>query len=223
MVMSTKKVYSSLRYLIPLIAIFFGVFHWLGGFKYFIRDREIQLNVSSFAFLVFWAFSLCFLFIKFKGINFQSKLLVFFLSLSISLVLYVMFSYNHTSENIIPRFYYAIDLFMIQLSSFMSILGVFLIVVAIITPNFQPELNYLTNINRIKNRESNIISRFLEIWASFPVFMGIHCIFFLLFGINNIGGYLNVLPLNYMLIIALPWIFLMLFYIIYTSVIGLMK
>ncbi len=221
--MPTKKVYSSLRFLLPLIPIFFGVFYWFEGSRYFIKNRDIMIYVSYFIFFGFWFFTICFLLKKFKGINFQSKLLILFSGLSISLVLYVMFRYNHTSENIIPKFYYATDLFMIQLSSFMSILGVFPIVVAIIAPNFQPELNYLTNINGIKNRESNIISRFLEIWASFPVFMGIHSIFFLLFSINNIGGSLDLLPLNYMLIIVLPWLFLMIFYIIYTSVIGLMK
>lgn len=224
----TKKRYSFLRYLVPLIAIFFGIFYWLEGFGYFIKDRNIRIDVSQFTFFSFWFLTICYLFIKFKGINFQSKMLVFLSGLSISLVYYVMLIYNHTSEGIIPKVYYATDYFIIQLSCFMSILGIFPIVVAIIAPNFQARLNYLTNINRIKNRESSIISRFLEIWASFPVFMGIHSIFFLLFSINNTGlcnvlGFCYVLPLNYVLIIVVPWLFLMVFYIVYTSVVGLKK
>jgi len=104
----------------------------------------------------------------------------------------------------------------------MSILGVVPIVIAIIAPNFQSELNYLTNITRIKDRESRTRYRFLEIWTSFPVFMGIHSIFFLVFVINDVYRCLEM-PLNNVIILVLPWLFLMGFYLIYTSVVGLMK
>ena len=219
--MQEKKGYSFLRYLIPLIVIFFGFFYWLEGFKYFIRDSEIRNYVNYFAFWSFWLFTLCYLFKKFKRINFQSKILVLFIAFSISLEFYVLFMYNNFSD-ICLHIPYPADIFIIQLSSFMAILGVIGIVLGISTPHFETELNYLTNIARIKNRETKTRYVFLEIWASFPVFMGIYYIFFLLFGIINMNS-CNVLPFMYVVISSLPWIILMIFFTIYTTVVGLMK
>ena len=114
------------------------------------------------------------------------------------------------------------DIFIILFAIIISILGVIAIVFAILIPRFQTELTYLTNIFSIKNRESSRSNRFLEIWTSFPVFIGIHYIFFFLFGINNINS-CNTLPFNYVIIIVSPWIIVMSFYIIYCFIVGLMK
>ena len=218
----TKKVYSFLRFIIPLIAIFFGFFYWLEGFKYFIKDIEIGLYVSYFVFCGFWVFTLCYLFKRLIGINFQSKILVLLIALSVSFNFYVMLMYNSFSEACLFYILTPKDMLIIRLASYMSILGVVPIVIAIIAPNFQTELNYLTNITRIKDRESKTRHKFLEIWASFPVFMGIHSIFFLIFVINDTFR-CHEMPFNYVIILVLPWLFLMVFYLIYTSVVGLKK
>jgi len=217
-----KKGYSFLRYLVPLIAIFFGFFYWFEGFTYFIKDIDIWLNISGFIFCGFWVFTLCYLFKRFIGINFQSKILVLLIALSVSFNFYVMLMYNSFSEACFYSILTPKDIYIIRLASYMSILGVMPIIIGIIAPNFQTELNYLTNITRIKDRESKTRYRFLEIWASFPVFMGIHSIFFLIFGINDIIR-CHEMPLNYVIILVLPWLFLMVFYLIYTSIVGLMK
>lgn len=226
MIRQTRKLYSSLRFLVPLIAIFFGVFYWLEFFQFFIRDSEFRIfYFNPFAFLGFWFFTLCYLFKKFKSINFQSKILVLFVAFSISLEFYVLLMYTNFSDTSLHILYPA-DIFIIQLSSFMAILGVMGIVLGIVTPHFEVELNYLTNIVRIKNRETKTRYIFKETWASFPIFMGVNSIFFLLFGFININSsnvLPNVLPFIYMVRIGLPWIILMIFYIIYTSVVGLMK
>ncbi len=221
MSMKTKKGYSFLRYLVTLIAIFFGFIYWLEGFKYFIKDIDIWLNVSGFIFIGFWVFSLCYLFKRFIGINFQSKILVLLIALSISFNFYIMLMYNSFSEVCFFSILTSNEMFIIRLASYMSILGVVPIVIAIIIPNFQAELNYLTNITRIKDRKSRTRYRILETSASFPVFMGIHNIFFLIFGINDYRC--HEMPLNYVIILVLPWLFLMVFYLIYTSIVGLMK
>jgi hypothetical protein len=104
----------------------------------------------------------------------------------------------------------------------MSNVGVVPIVIAILVPNFQTELNYLTNITQIKDREHNAGYRFLEMWGSFPVFMGIHHIFFLLFVLNDTLRCLEM-PFYDVKLLVLPWLFLMGFYLIYTSVVGLTK
>lgn len=217
-----KKVISSLRFLLPLIAIFFGFFYWLEGFTYFIKDIDIGLYVSGFIFIGFWVFTLSYLFIGFIGINFLSKILVLLIALSVSFNFYVMLMYNSFSEACFFLILTPKDMLIIRLASYISILGVVPIIIAIIAPNFQTELNYLTNITRIKDRESRTRYIFLEISASFPVFMGIHSIFFLIFGINDIIR-CHEMPLNYVIILVLPWLFLMVFHIIYTSVVGLIK
>ncbi|MBA7708549.1 hypothetical protein ES703_117451 [subsurface metagenome] len=217
-----KKVISSLRFLLPPIAIFFGFFYWLEGFTYFIKDIDIGLYVSGFIFIGFWVFTLFYLFIGFIGINFLSKILVLLIALSVSFNFYVMLMYNSFSEACLFYILTPKDMLIIRLASYISILGVVPIIIAIIAPNFQTELNYLTNITRIKDRESRTRYIFLEISASFPVFMGIHSIFFLIFVLNDINR-CHEMPLNYVIILVLPWLFLMVFHIIYTSVVGLIK
>jgi len=211
-----------LRFLLPLIAIFFGFFYWLEGFTYFIKDIDIGLYVSGFIFIGFWVFTLFYLFIGFIGINFLSKILVLLIALSVSFNFYVMLMYNSFSEACLFYILTPKDMLIIRLASYISILGVVPIIIAIIAPNFQTELNYLTNITRIKDRESRTRYIFLEISASFPVFMGIHSIFFLIFVLNDINR-CHEMPLNYVIILVLPWLFLMVFHIIYTSVVGLIK
>ncbi len=217
-----KKVTSSLRFIIPLIAIFFGFIYWLEGFKYFVNPNDIWRFDSSFILIIFWFFTLCYLFIGFIRINSQSKILVLLIAFSVSFNFYVMLMYNSFSEGCLATILTSKDMFIIRLASYMSILGVVPIIIAILAPHFQSELNYLTNLTRIKDRESRTRSKFLEIWTSFPVFMGIHNIFFLVFVINDINRCLEM-PLNYVIILVLPWLFLMVFHIIYSSVIGLMK
>ena len=217
-----EKVKFSLRFIIPLIAIFFGFIYWLEGFKYFVNPNDIWRFDSSFILIIFWIFTLCYLLIGFIRINSQSKILVLLIAISVSFNFYVMLMYNSFSEECFFGILTSKDMFIIRLASYMSILGVVPIVIAIIAPNFQSELNYLTNITRIKDRESRTRYRFLEIWTSFPVFMGIHSIFFLVFVINDVNRCLEM-PLNNVIILVLPWLFLMGFYLIYTSVVGLMK
>ncbi|KKM86762.1 hypothetical protein LCGC14_1275770 [marine sediment metagenome] len=216
------KAKFSLRFIIPFIAIFFGFIYWLEGFKYFVNPNDIWRFDSSFILIIFWIFTLCYLLIGFIRINSQSKILVLLIAISVSFNFYVMLMYNSFSEGCFFGILTSKDMFIIRLASYMSILGVVPIVIAIIAPNFQSELNYLTNITRIKDRESRTRYRFLEIWTSFPVFMGIHSIFFLVFVINDVYRCLEM-PLNYVIILVLPWLFLMGFYLIYTSVVGLMK
>lgn len=216
-----KEVFSLLRLLIPLIAIFFGIFIWLEGFKIFFKGNESRTFVVEFALCSFWLFTLCYLFIKFKRIKFESKILVFFIALSVSLEFYVIINYNWFSEFC---WFYPLsltDISLIIFSNILSILGVVAIVIAILSSRFQAELTYLTNLLRIKNRESLKNPRFLETCASFPVFIGIYNTFFLLFGINNINS-CNTLPLNYVIIIVTPWIILMIYYIFYSFIVSLM-
>ncbi|MFX1470145.1 MAG: hypothetical protein ACFFB8_15950 [Promethearchaeota archaeon] len=219
---NNNKVYSSLRFLLPFIPIFFGVFYWLEGFRYFIRNSE-GIYVVEFTFLVFWFLTIYYLFKKFIRINALSKILVLFIAFSISLKFYVLIMYNNISDfclDIVSPTYQT-DIFIIRLSSSMSILGVIVMILGIVSPYFEAELNYLTNIARIKNRETKTRYFFLEIWASFPIFIGIYNIFFLFFRIFN--NFCHVLPFIYAVIISLPWIILMIFFIIYTSVVGLKK
>ena len=220
--MSIKKVYSSLRFLLPIIAILFSIFYWLEGFKYFIKDIDIWLQVNGFIFEIFWIFTLCYLFKRFIGINAQSKILILLIALSVSFNFYVMLMYNSFSEACFLYILTSKDMLIIRLASYMSILGVVPIVIAIVASKFQTELTYLTNITRIRDRESMIKHRLLEIWTSFPIFIGIHSIFFLTFVINDINR-CHEMPLNYAIILVLPWLFLMLFHIIYSSVVGLKK
>ncbi|MFW9878418.1 MAG: hypothetical protein ACFFG0_35500 [Candidatus Thorarchaeota archaeon] len=110
----------------------------------------------------------------------------------------------------------------VKLGSYISILGVELIVLEIITPKTESNLNYLTNMSRIKDRETKRRYKLLEIWASFPVFMGIHNIFFLIFGLND-DFRCHEMSLDYVIILVLPWLILMVFYVIYTSVVVLKK
>jgi hypothetical protein len=220
--MPTKKVYSSLRFITPIIAIFFGFIYWLQGVKYFIKDIAIRSSVSGFIFIGFWIFTLCYLFKGFIRINFLSKVLVLLIAFSVSFNFYVMLWYNHFPECFFMAILTPKEILIIRVASYMSILGVVPIVIAIIAPNFQTELNYLTNIARIKDRESRTSYRFLEISASFPFFMGIHSIFFLIFVHNDIFR-CREMPLNYVIILVLPWLFLMIFYLIYTSIADLMK
>ncbi len=191
-----EKSLSSSRYLRPVIALFFGWFIWLEGANIFIEteNRSYLFNIALFFFLFI---TLCFLFRKFKRINLQSKILVLIIALSISLEFYVLMIYNWISSEfcwLYPLF--SSDIFIILFAIILSILGVIAIVFAILIPRFQTELTYLTNLVRIKNRESSRSAKFLEIWTSFPVFIGIHYIFFFLFGINNINS-CNTLPFNF--------------------------
>ena len=220
-----KKVISSLRllrFIIPFIVIFFGFIYWLEGFKYFIKDIGIGLNVSVFIFIGFWVFTLCYLFKGFIRINFQSKILVLLIAFSVSFNFYIILMYNSFSDACFYSILTPKDMLLIRLASYMSILGVVPIIISIIVPNFQTELNYLTNITWIKDRELKTGHRFLEMWGSFPVFMGIHSIFFIIFVLNDTLR-CHEMPLNYVIILVLPWLFLMVFYLIYTSVVGLMK
>ncbi len=217
-----RKATSSLRFIIPLIAIFFGFIYWLEGVKYFIKDIAIRSSVSGFIFIGFWIFTLFYLFKGFIRINFLSKILVLLIAFSVSSNFHVMLWYNQFSECFFMVVLTPEDMLIIRVASYLSILGVIPIVIAIISPHFQSELNYLTNITRIKDRESKKRYIFLEIWTSFPVFMGIHIIFFLVFVINDRNRCLDM-PFNYVIILVLPWLFLMVFHIIYSSVIGLMK
>ena len=164
----------------------------------------------------------CYLFLGFIRINFKSKILVFLIAISVSFNFYVTLMYNSFSKGCLSGILTSKDMVIIRLASYMSILGVVPIIITILAPNFQSELNYLTTITRIKDRESKKRYIFLEIWTSFPVFMGIHIIFFLVFVINDRNRCLDM-PFNYVIILVLPWLFLMVFHIIYSSVIGLMK
>lgn len=215
-----KKRYSSLRYMVPLIAIFFGFFYWLEGFKFFAKDTVFWLRVNGYIFISFWVFTLCYLFIGFIRINFQSKIFVLLIALSVSYNFYVMHMYNSFSTACFDFILTPKESFIIRLASFMSILGVVPIVISITAPYFQTELNYLTNITRIKDRESRKRYKFLEISASFPVFMGIHSIFFLTFVINDTNR-CHEMPFNDVMILVSPWLFLMVFYLIYTFIVGL--
>ncbi len=216
-----KEVFSSSRYLIPLIAIFFGFFIWLEWANIFITWEHTY--IYALALCIFWFFSLCYLFIKFRRIRLSSKILVLFIALSISLEFYVLIRYNSIgSEGGLPYFLSPKDIFIILSFSIVSILGVLAIVFAILMPRFETELTYLTNLLRVKNRESPRSHRFLEILSSFPVFIGIHYTFFLLFGINHIN-FGHRLPINYVIIIVSPWIILMGFYIIYCFIVGGIK
>ncbi|KKM62512.1 hypothetical protein LCGC14_1520910 [marine sediment metagenome] len=218
----TKKRYSWLRYLIPLIAIFFGFFYWLEGVKYFITDFGIWLHLSGYIFLIFWFSTLCYLFIGLIRINFLSKIFVLLIALSVSFNFYVMLMYNNSSIACLNFMLSPKDMLIIKVASYMSILGVVPIIIADIAPKFHAELNCLTNITNIKDRESRTRHKFLEIWASFPVFIGINSIFFLIFVINDTNR-CREMPFNYVVILVLPWLFLMLFHIIYTTVVGLKK
>ncbi len=221
-VIKAKKGYSFLRYLVPLIAIFFGFFYWFEGFKYFIKDIDIWLHVNGFIFVIFWSFTLCYLFIGLIRINFLSKIFILLIALSVSFNFYVMLMYNNFSEVCFHSILTPKEMLIIRLASYMSILGVIPIIIANIAPRFQAELNCLTNITHIKDRESKTRHKFLEIWASFPVFMGINSIFFLIFVINDTNR-CREMPFNYVVILVLPWLFLMLFHIIYTTVVGIKK
>lgn len=207
-----------MRFIIPFIAIFFGFIYWLEGFNYFINPEDFWRFDSSFIFIGFWVFTLCYVFKGFIGISLQSKILVLLIALSISFNFYVMLMYNSFSE---ACFFYILtpkDMLIISLASFLSIVGVESIAIVIILPNSQTELSYLTNISRIKDRETRTRYKFLEVSASFPVFMGIHSIFFLIFVLNDTLR-CHEIPLNYVVILVLPWLFLMVFYLIYTSVV----
>ncbi len=213
-----------MRFLLTFIPVFFGIFYWLEGFRYVIKNSEIRPYVGIFIFLGFWFLTVCYLFKKFKSINVLSKILVLFIAFSISLKFYVLLMYNRFSD-VCLAMVYPKNIFIIRLSSFMSILGVIGMILGIVSPYFEVDLNYLTNIARIKNRETKLSHLFLEIWASFPVFMGIYHIFFLIFGIINMNSInmnlCSILPFIYVVIISLPWIILMIFFIIYTSVVNL--
>ena len=215
----TKKKYSWLRYLVPLIAIFFGFLYWLDGFNYFINDLKIWIYVTGYSFLGFWFFTLCYLFIGLIRINFLSKIFVLLIALSVSFNFYVMLMYNNSQETILRYILSPKDMLIIKVASYMSILGVVPIIIADIAPKFHAELNFLTNITHIKDRESKTRHKFLEIWASFPVFIGINSIFFLIFVINDTYRW-NEMPFNYVLILVLPWLFLILFHIIYATIVS---
>jgi len=144
------------------------------------------------------------------------------MALSVSFNFYVMLMYNSFSEGC---FFYILtpkDMLIIRLASFMSIVGVEPIIIEILVPKFQTELSYLTNISRIKDRGTKASYRFLEVSASFPVFMGIHNIFFLIFVLNDTFR-CHEMPFNDVIILVLPWLFLMVIYLIYSSVVVLMK
>ncbi len=214
-----KEVFSSSRYWIPIITILFGFFIWLEWAHIFITWEHTY--IYAIVLCIFWLFSLCYLFIKFRRIRLSSKILVLLIALSVSLEFYVLIWYNHIGEEIcIPYLLSPKDIFIISSFSIVSILGVLAIVFAILMPRFETELTYLTNLLRVKNRESPRSRRFLEILSSFPVFIGIHYTFFLIFGINHINS-CNPLPINYVIIIASPWIILMGFYIIYCFIVGI--
>ena len=64
-----------------------------------------------------------------------------------------MVVYNHFSIVGFGYIFSSKDMLIIRLGSYMSILGVEPIVLAIIAPNGRTNLNYLTNMSRIKDRE----------------------------------------------------------------------
>ncbi len=88
-----KPVFSLLRFLIPLIAIFFGFFYWLEGFKYFIRDSEIRIYVTEFTFCSFFFLKLFLMNIYHISLGLNAFLFI------LGLIYYIL-RYQQNKENV---------------------------------------------------------------------------------------------------------------------------
>ena len=208
-----------LKFLMPFLALFFGFFIWVEGYKSLFKDSMSRINALEYSYLGFWFITLCFLFKKFFSINFKSKLLSIFFAFAISIEFWVLLYYNHFSDGCFfyIRTYSTLDVFIITLASIFPTLEASIICVSIVNSSFQSKLAHLTNITNIRDDNNSKITKIFEIWTSFPIFMGFYHIFLLLheFFILKWCYYLQT---YIMLLIALPWIILMLFYVIYNSV-----
>ena len=211
-----------LKFLMPFLALFFGFVIWIEGEKFSFKDSPSRISVFEYFYLGLWLITLCFLFKKFVSIDFKSKILSIFFAFAISIEFWVLLYYNHFTDACLSmiRAYSTLDIFIITLASIFPTLEVLIICVSIVKSRFQLKLAHLTNITKIRDDNNSKITKIFEIWTSFPVFMGLYHIFLLLheFFILKWCYYLQT---YIMLLIALPWIILMVFYIIYNSVIML--
>lgn len=220
--MSEKKLIiflNFLKFLIPFLALFFGFFIWLEGYKFLFKDNMSRINALECSYLGFWFITLCFLFKKFFSINSHSKLLSIFFAFAISIEFWVLLYYNNFSDGcfFMIRTYTMLDIFIIALATIFPALEALIIGVSMVSSSFQPKLAYLTNYTKIRNGNISKTAKFFEIWISFPVFIGIYH-FFLLLHEFFILKWCYYLQTYIMVLIALPWIILMTFYVIYTSV-----
>jgi len=213
-----------LKGLMPVIAIIFGSFFWLGGFEIFFKDTLTEIFFFELSYFGFWFITLCFIFKKFFSIELQSKLLVLSVAIAISIEFWVLLYYNNFSDVclLFIHQYTPFDVFIITLAIFLPSIEALIIGVSLCNSNFQFKLNHLTNITRIKNLNKAKIHKLFEIWTSFPIFIGIYHICILLHELL-IQKWCYHLSSSIMVLIAVPWIILMLFYIIYSVVIILKK
>ena len=118
------------------------------------------------------------------------------------------------------RTYSPLDVFLITLASIFPTLEALILSVSIVNPRFQSKLAHLTNITKIRDANNTKFSKIFELWTSFPILMGFYHIF-VLFHEFFILKWCYYLPTYIMLLIALPWIILMIFYVIYNTVMTL--
>jgi len=116
--------------------------------------------------------------------------------------------------------YSPLDVFIITFASIFPTLEALILYVSIVNTRFQSKLAHLTNITKIRDDNTSKFTKIFEIWTSFPIFMGFYHIFLLLheFFVLKWCYYLQT---YIMLLIALPWIILMIFYVIYNTVMTL--
>ncbi len=208
-----------LKFLMPFLALFFGFVIWIEGYKFSFKDSPSRINVFDCSYLGLWVITLCFLFKKFFSVDFKSILLSIFFALAISIEFWVLLYYNNFTDVclfMIPT-YSTLDVFIITLASILPTLEALIMCVLIVDSRFQSKLAHLTNITKIRDDNNSKITKIFEIWTSFPIFMGFYHIFLLLheFFILKWCYYLQT---YIMLLIALPWIILLIFYVIYNSV-----
>ena len=208
-----------LKFLMPFLALFFGFVIWIEGYKFSFTDSPGRINAFDCSYLGLWFITLYFLLKKFFSIDFKSILLSIFFALAISIEFWVLLYYNHFTDVCLfmIRIYSTLDVFIITLASIFPTLEALIICVSIVNSRFQSKLAHLTNITKIRDDNHSIITKIFESWTSFPIFMGFYHIFLLLheFFILKWCYYLQT---YIMLLIALPWIILMIFYVIYNSV-----
>jgi len=211
-----------LKFLMPFLALFFGFVIWIEGVKFSFKDSPSRISVFECFYSGLWIITLCLLFKKFFSIDFKSILLSIFFTVAISIEFWVLLRYNHFTDACLAMVYtYSpLDVFIITFASIFPTLEALILYVSIVNTRFQSKLAHLTNITKIRDDNTSKFTKIFEIWTSFPIFMGFYHIFLLLheFFVLKWCYYLQT---YIMLLIALPWIILMIFYVIYNTVMTL--